>query len=313
MRAPAERPASTVAGGGRLAGSLFGLGAAIAYGGVVVVQRSLAKEDLPVPTVVGGRYAIASVILLAVLAASRRSLVPEPGERLRAALLGLVGYVVHSTLVYLALAHGTAAAVAMVFYLYPAVVAVLEIALRLRPPRLPALVAPVFSGIGVTVVVATGERVAISRAGIMLGLAAAGAVSVYLITSSHLIRRSNPMVTAAWVAGGVAVSMATGGVALAGFSLPGAAVGRLLLAGAATAAATTCVYAALRRLGAGPTAVFMALQALVALVLAAATLGEPMTAAQVLGGIALVAGAALAAAARGKPPAPEAISETPAP
>lgn len=313
MRAPAERPASTVAGRGRLAGSLFGLGAAIAYGGVVVVQRSLAKEDLPVTTVVGGRYAIASVILLAVLAASRRSLVPEPGERLRAALLGLVGYVVHSTLVYLALAHGTAAAVAMVFYLYPAVVAVLEIALRLRPPRLPALVAPVFSGIGVAVVVATGERVAISRTGIMLGLAAAGAVSVYLITSSHLIRRSNPMVTAAWVAGGVAVSMATGGVALAGFSLPGAAVGRLLLAGAATAAATTCVYAALRRLGAGPTAVFMALQALVALVLAAATLGEPMTAAQVLGGIALVAGAALAATARGKPPPPEGISETPAP
>ena len=314
MRAPAERPAPTApAGTGRLAGSLFGLGAAIAYGGVVVLQRSLAKEDLPVTTVVGGRYAIASVILLAVLAASRRSLVPEPGERLRAALLGLVGYVVHSTLVYLALAHGTAAAVAMVFYLYPAVVAVVEIALRLRPPRLPALVAPVFSGIGVAVVVATGERVAISRTGIMLGLAAAGAVSIYLITSSHLIRRSNPMVTAAWVAGGVGVSMATGGVALAGFSLPGAAVGRLLLAGAATAAATTCVYAALRRLGAGPTAVFMALQALVALVLAAVTLGEPMTAAQVLGGIALVAGAALAATARGKPPPPERISETPAP
>jgi drug/metabolite transporter (DMT)-like permease len=283
VRAPAARPASTVpAGTGRLAGSLFGLGAAIAYGGVVVVQRSLAKEDLPVTTVVGGRYAIASVILLAVLAVSRRSLVPEPGERVRAALLGLVGYVVHSTLVYLALAHGTAAAVAMVFYLYPAVVAVLEIALRVRPPRLPALVAPVFSGIGVAVVVASGGRVAISRTGIMLGLAAAGAVSVYLITSSHVIRRSNPMVTAAWVAGGVGVSMATGGVALAGFSLPRAAVGRLLLAGAATAAATTCVYAALRRLGAGPTAVFMALQALVALVLAAVTLGEPMTAAQVL-------------------------------
>ena len=71
---------------------------------------------------------------------------PEPGERLRAAMLGMVGYVVHSTLVYLALAHGTAAAVAMVFYLYPAVVAVLELVLRLRPPRLPVFLAPVLSG-----------------------------------------------------------------------------------------------------------------------------------------------------------------------
>ena len=313
VKAAAPRPAPGGAGTGRLAGSLFGLGAALAYGSVIVIQRSLAKEDLPVTTVVGGRYAMAAVILLGVLAATGRPLAPEPGERLRAALLGLVGYVVHSTLVYLALAHGTAAAVAMVFYLYPAVVAVLEIGLRLRPPRLLALLAPVLSGIGVTVVVASGERVSISRTGVVLGLAAAGAVSVYLITSSHLIRRSNPMVTAAWVAGGVGVSMGTGGVALAGFSLPGAAVGRLLLAGAATAAATTCVYAALRRLGAGPTAVFMALQSLVALVLAAVTLGEPMTPAQVFGGVALVAGATLAATARGKAPAPEAVPETPAP
>ena len=298
----------------RLVGSVFGVGAALSYGVVVVVQRSLAKEHLPVTTVVGGRYAIACILLLGLLAASGRSLAPEPGERLRAALLGLVGYVVHSTLVYLALGHGTAAAVSMVFYLYPAVVAVLEIAARLRPPRLPALMAPVLSGIGVATVVASGERVALSTTGAVLALAAALAVSVYLLTSSQLIRRSNPMVTAAWVAGGVALSMATGGTALAGFRLPGVAVGRLLVAGGATAAATTCVYAALRRLGAGPTAVFMALQSLVALVLAAVTLGEPMTAAQVFGGVALVAGAALAATARGRPEAPvERIVETSAP
>jgi drug/metabolite transporter (DMT)-like permease len=300
---------------GRLVGSLFGVGAAVAYGIVVVVQRSLAKEDLPVTTVVGGRYAIASVILMGVLAVSGRPLRPEPGERARAALLGLVGYVVHSTLFYLALAHGTAAAVAMVFYLYPAVVAVLEVALRLRPPRPAVLLAPVLSGIGVAVVVASGERVALSGTGVLLGLGAALAVSVYLLTSSHLIRRSNPMVTAAWVAGGVAVSMATGGVALAGFRLPAGSVGRLLLAGLATAAATTCVYASLQRLGAGPTAVFMALQSLVALVLAAVTLDEPMTAAQVVGGAALVAGAALAAT-RGRTPAAEAAApaaDTPTP
>ena len=296
----------------RLVGSLFGIGAAAAYGCVIVVQRSLAKDDLPVTTVVGGRYAIASVVLLTVLGLSRRPLMPEPGERLRAALLGMVGYVVHSTLVYLALAHGTAAAVAMVFYLYPAVVAVLELVLRLRPPRLPVLLAPVLSGIGVAAVVASGERVDISRTGVLLGLCAAFAVSVYLLTSSHLIRGSNPVVTAAWVAGGVGVSMATGGVALAGFSLPGEAVGRLLLAGALTAGATTCVYASLRRLGAGPTAVFLALQSLVALVVAAVTLGEPMTAAQIFGGAALIAGAALAATAKGKPPIPGPIAESPA-
>ena len=120
------RPATLRSQRDALVGSAFGVGAALSFGVVVVVQRSLAKEELPVSTVVGGRYLIASVLLFGALGASRRSLMPVPGERLRALLLGLVGYVVHSSLFYLALGHGTAAAVAMLFYLYPAVIAVIE-------------------------------------------------------------------------------------------------------------------------------------------------------------------------------------------
>jgi drug/metabolite transporter (DMT)-like permease len=282
----------------RLVGSALGLGAAISYGVVVVAERSLAKEHLPVATVVGGRYALACLVLLILLAVSGRPLRPAPGERVRAALLGLVGYVVNSSLFYLALGHGSAAAVAMLFYLYPAIIAVLEIAARLRPVSARSLLAPVLSGFGVAVVVANGGRVAITPAGAVLALSASLAVSIYLLASSRLIRRSHPMVTAAWVAGGVAVSMATVGTALSGYSLPADAIGRLVLASLATAAATTCVYAALLRLGAGPTAVFMALQALVALLLAGVILGEPVTVAQVFGGFALIVGAALASSAR---------------
>ena len=281
----------------RLVGATLGLGAAVSYGVVVVVQRSLAKEELPLATVVGGRFAIAGLLLLAALAACGRPLRPAPGERVRAGLLGLVGYVFHSSLFYLALQHGTAAAVAMIFYLYPAIIVVLELAAHRRPMRPEALAAPVVSGLGVATVVAVGERVAITATGVTLALAASVAVSVYLLASSHLIQRSNPLVTAAWVAGGVAVSMATGGTLLSGFSLPADAIPRLLLAGAATGAATTMVYATLPRLGAGPTAVFMTLQALVALVLADIFLGEPATRIQVAGGVALLIGAALASRA----------------
>jgi drug/metabolite transporter (DMT)-like permease len=277
-----------------IVGSVYGVGAALSFGVVVVVQRSLAKEDLPVATVVGGRYLIASVLLLAALAASRRPLLPAPGERLRALLLGLVGYVVHSTLFYLALGHGTAAAVAMLFYMYPAVIAVIELIARLRPLNWWSVAAPVLSGSGVAVVLASGQRVELTPVGAALALAASLAVSCYLLGSSRLIRRSNPMATGAWVAAGVAVSMSTGGTLLSGFALPGDAVGRLLLAGLTTASATACVYATLPRLGAGAAATFMALQSLVALVIAGITLHEPITVSHAVGGTALVAGAALA-------------------
>lgn len=281
-----------------LIGSAYGVGAALSFGVVVVVQRSLAKEDLPVATVVGGRYLIASVALFAALAASRRPLLPAPGERLRALLLGLVGYVVHSSLFYLALGHGTAAAVAMLFYLYPGVIAVIELVARLRPLNRRSVAAPVLSGFGVTVVLTSGQRVALSPLGAALALAASLAVSCYLLGSSRLIRRSNPMATGAWVAAGVAISMSSGGALLSGLSLPGDALARLLLAGLATASATACVYATLPRLGAGAAATFMALQSLVALVIAGITLHEPITVAHVVGGGALVAGAALASGSR---------------
>jgi drug/metabolite transporter (DMT)-like permease len=279
-------------------GSVYGVGAALSFGVVVVVQRSLAKEHLPVATVVGGRYGIASVLLFAALAASRRPLLPVPGERMRAVLLGLVGYVVHSSLFYLALGHGTAAAVSMLFYLYPAVIAVIELTARLRPVNSRSVAAPILSAFGVMVVLTAGQELSVSPAGVGLALAASVAVSCYLLGSSHLIRRSNPMATGACVAAGVAVSMSTGGTLLSGFSLPGDAVGRLLLAGLATAGATACVYATLLRLGAGAAAAFMALQSLVALVIAGITLHEPITIAHVVGGVALVAGAALASGSR---------------
>jgi drug/metabolite transporter (DMT)-like permease len=281
-----------------LAGSAYGIGAALSFGVVVVVQRSLAKEDLPVATVVGGRYFIASVLLITALAASRRPLLPVPGERLRAFLLGLVGYVIHSSLFYLALGHGTAAAVSMLFYLYPAVIAVIELAGRLRPLNRRSVTAPVLSALGVMVVITAGQELSVTPLGVGLALIASVAVSCYLLASSRLIRRSNPIATGAFVAAGVAVSMSTGGTLLSGFSLPGDAFGRLLLAGLATAGATACVYATLLRLGAGATAAFMALQSLVALVIAGITLHEPITFPQVVGGVALVAGAALASSSR---------------
>ena len=47
-------------GADRVLGTAWGVTAALSYGIVVVLQRSLAKEHLPVATVVGGRYAVAA-------------------------------------------------------------------------------------------------------------------------------------------------------------------------------------------------------------------------------------------------------------
>lgn len=283
-----------MARGEQRAGSLFGLLAALNFGVVVVALRSLARDQLPVASAVGGRYGIAAAILFVTLLLTRRSVLPAPGERLRPFLLGLVGYVIHSSLFYIALGHGTAGALAMIFYTYPSLIIVIELIARIRRPSSRSLVGPMLSTAGAALVVASGVAVQVELIGFGLAFAAAVSFSFYMLANRRLIRRSDPVATAAWVALGITTSMAAAGLSTSSVTFPTEALVPLAIAGAATAAATACVYAALLRLDAGAAAAFLPLQALVALALASVVLGEEITVAQVLGGTALVIGAGLA-------------------
>ncbi|HVF20557.1 MAG TPA: DMT family transporter [Mycobacteriales bacterium] len=286
----------------RLTGAVCALGSASAFGVTIVVQRSLAEDDLPVTTALGLRFGIAALALFAVLALRRESLLPAPGERRRAALLGIVGYATEAGVFYLALGRGSAGAVALLFYAYPALVVLLEAALRIRALTARTVAAVVLAGLGAVLVVIAGDEVDISGAGVLLALASAVCFSVYLLASNRLIVRSGARVTAAWVAAGASVALLVAGVATVGVSVPSEAVSRIVLNGLATAVAFALLYAALPLLGAGPTAVVMTMEAFVALVLAAAVLDEPIAGMQVLGGIGILAGAALVSTGQSKAP-----------
>lgn len=290
----------------RVLGALYALTAATAFGVTIVVQRSLAQEDVAVTTALGIRFGIAAALLFALLALRREPLRPEPGERVRAALLGVIGYATEAGLFYLALARGTAGAVALLFYAYPALVVVLEIASRAQPPRLRTLLSVALASAGAVLVVVAGDRVAISGAGVALALASAACFAVYLIASNRLIRRSRPRGTAAWVAAGASAALLVVGGATVGVDVPRDVLARLALNGGATALAFALLYAALPMLGAGPTAVVMTMEAFVAVVLGAVVLGERVSGLQVVGGIGIAAGAVLVSTAvtTKAPPAP---------
>lgn len=271
----------------------------------IVVQRSLAQDDLPVTTALSVRFGIAAVVLVAVLAVRREPLAPVRGERLRAALLGVVGYATEAGMFYLALGEGSAGAVALLFYAYPALVVLIEAGLRIRPLGARTLLAVALSSLGAVLVVIAGDQVEISTLGVLLALTSAACFSVYLVASNRLVVRSGARVTAAWVAGGASTALLVVGAATGGLEAPSGALLRLGLNGLATALAFALLYAALTRLGAGPTAVVMTMEAFVALVLAAAVLDEPVVALQVFGGVGILGGAALVSSGNTKaPPAP---------
>lgn len=276
--------------------------AAFSYGVTIVLNRSLAQaEDLGVATVLGIRFATAAAILLVAMALMGRPLLPAPGERIRVFLLGFIGYMFESTLFFMGLERGTAAAVALLFYAYPALVTLLELALGWTDFHRRTMVALVLSGLGTVLVVVAGGRVAISAMGVVLALGSAASFAVYFVVSGRIVRRSDAMATAAWVAAGAAVSFGIRAAVLGEVRSPAGHLPALLGNGLATAAAFVLMFAALRQLGASRTSVVMTMEAVFGILLAAVFLGEGIQPLQAVGGVGVLAATALIALARRVP------------
>ena len=103
------------------------------------------------------------------------------------------------------------------------------------------------------------------------------------------------MTTACWVAVGAAASSLMRGVVGGTLEMPSGHLLQIVGYGAVTAAAFGLTFAALARIGASHTAVVMTLEAVSTVVLAAIVLGEGISPAQALGGLAILAAAAVIA------------------
>jgi drug/metabolite transporter (DMT)-like permease len=287
----ADRPVERAA----TAGTLIAAGGAVSYGVTVVIGRDLASAGLDPATALGVRFGVAGIALLLVLAARRAPLRPLPGEWLRVLALGAIGYTTESTFFYLSLQRGTAAATALLFYVYPVLVSALEVARGHERPTKATALALCLSVVGSATVVAAGGDVSITTAGIAFALASAATYAVYLLVGHELGRRSDAMTAACWVAVGASMSSLARGAVTGTLSNPSGHMGQLVLYGVATAAAFALTFAALSRIGASRTAVVMTLEAISAVVLAAVFLDESIGLLQALGGMAVLAAAAIIA------------------
>lgn len=294
-------------------GTALAVAAAVSYGITIVCNRELATRGFGPLATLSVRFGTAGLALLAVLVVARRPLLPAPGERWRALALGMAGYAIESVLFYLAIQRGTAAAVALLFYSYPAIVAVLEVALgRVRPsPRL--AIALALSVTGTVLIVATAGRVEIQRAGVGFALAAAASFALYLLVSSNATPRTDSLTTGAWVALGAALSIGTAGALSGNLRSPGSSWWLMLVNGIATGAAFALLFAALKRMGASRTAIVMTMEAFAAVVLGALLLGERLRLPQAAGGAAILAATVLISSARqpAREPAPAAPEAPP--
>jgi drug/metabolite transporter (DMT)-like permease len=281
-------------------GALFVAFAAVLFGGTVVLGKLLANREYPVTSMLAIRFAIAATLLAATLAAIRQPLRPEAGEVRGLVALGAVGYATESALFFLALGHGTASAVTLLFFTYPALVAVYSAVLGMGVPGW-LTVGSLFAALaGAVLVVGSSGGLAVTGAGVAFALGSALSFSLYLVGAEVVIKRTSSLVAAMWVSGSASVALAT--MALLGGS------GRLpsgprewwpiIGMGAFTAAAFSSLFMGLRRLGAVRTSIVASLEPVAAAALAFAFLDEPLRTGTIAGGILILIASVTASLAR---------------
>ena len=294
MTVTAERAARAGVAASRLrTGTLAALGSALAYGSTVVIGRSLARDGLDGAPVLTCRFGL-SALLLVGFQLWRGSVAPPPGERLRTFGLGVL-YAGQARVFFAALGRGSAGAVALVFYSYPAMVALAELARRTTrwSARLGGALALSVGGV-VTVVAVEGDLF-ISATGVLFALGSAALFTTYLLAGDSLLDATDAVVKAAWISGGAALTLAA--VALgSGGDWPGLDRAPLLLGyGVANAAAFGLMFVALPRIGPTRTAVMLNFEVVSSVGLAAVVLDERFAPLQAIGGLGVVVGAILAA------------------
>lgn len=280
----------------------------VAFGAMALFARAAYAAGTSPITLLFLRFGIAAMCM-AVIVVVRRE--PLPSRRVIAglALMGGVGFVGQSFSFFTALTMANAGLVALLLYLYPAIVAVLS-ALFLHE-RLSALrataVIMAFAGTALTV----GPRPAGTPLGITLGIAAAFIYSAYIMAGTHLLRRSSPLSGSLVIMTSAAVVFGIINV-VRGPAFPQTAAGWWAAVGVATvstACAVTLFLVGITVIGPTRSSVLSTFEPITTVILAAIILGEPLGVATVLGGACIIGATVILARSRDGAAAPRVATD----
>ncbi|MGA2080350.1 MAG: DMT family transporter [Holophaga sp.] len=268
---------------------IFIIASALCFGTMPIFGRIAQGAGVPIPTLLVLRFAIGAACLWTILAC-RGEACPTGKWFLLLVAIGSLGLAGQAFCYFNALNLASVGLVTLLFYLYPAMVAVLA-RVVLRHP---------LTGLQITAVVLAlaGSALTIGKAGdgkplgIALAVASAVIYSAWILAGSRLPASVPPIAATAVITTSAAVVYACL-AALKGFQLPRSLAGWTGVLGLAlinSVLALLFFFEGLKRVGPVRASVYSTIEPVFALVLAAALLGEPITMLRVAGG-ALILGA----------------------
>jgi drug/metabolite transporter (DMT)-like permease len=209
--------------------------------------------------------------------------------------IGAMLYVLQSLCLFGALFYATVGLAVLLFYTYPAFVALLNWAITRKPLNQWQSIALGLSLAGCLMTVDWVHQEA-QLLGIVLGLGAGVSYALYLTTNTRLVLQGLPSTTsAAFILSGAATTVTGIAFLHQGVMVPHSGTAVYALAGlaiVATALPTALLYTGLQRLDIVSVAVLSTMEPISAIVMSILILGEPVGLGQVLGG-SLILGSAI--------------------
>lgn len=274
---------------------------AAGFGTLGVLGKYATGAGLSIPTVLAARFALATLLLWPVLAATG-DLRPLRGRHLLVAVaLGAAGYATMSGLYFVGLDYMTAGLVGIVLYTYPVVVTAMA-AVALDEPVTPRRVVAVGLAVGGVGLIAGADPAGADPRGVAAVLVAAVVYAAYITVGRAALSSVEPRVLTAHVLPAAAGSFLVVGSATGRLSVPTAPASWAVLVAIAllaTAVPILAFFAGLSRVGAGRASVVSTVEPVVTVALGAALLDEPVTLTTLAGGALVLGGVLVLEAERG--------------
>ncbi|RKG65543.1 EamA/RhaT family transporter [Corallococcus sp. CA054B] len=268
----------------RTAGFLLVALSGASFGALGLFARLAYAAGTDMPTLLFLRFTLAGLVLAGVMVAKGGR---WPRGRLLWGLVGLgaVGYFTEGSVYFIALQHASAGLVALLLYLFPALVALIQVALGREHLSRRRWLAVGLALCGTALTVDPGPDA--KPLGIGLGVLSAVIYALYVLSSARVAGPAGPLAASTVVP--LSAGVAFGALMLVkGPAFPqtlggwGAVAGLALLS---TVVAMLTFFAGLKRIGPVNTSLLSTLEPVMAVVLGAIFLGERLSLRQGLGGL----------------------------
>ena len=263
---------------------IFVVISAIAFGAIPVFARAAYNAGSDPISVLFFRFSIASIIMIPFIAVQK---IPFPRGRflLGLMLMGGIGYVGQSFCYFTALTMASAGLVAILLYLYPAIVVILSSLLfkeRITGLKVSALILAL-TGTVLTIGLGGGG----SLLGIALAMTAPFIYSAYILAGSKITKEVEILSSSTVVM--ISASFVFGTfIAVKGLNMPQTLVGWggvLAIALISTVIAIIAFFAGLKRVGPTNASMLSTFEPVTTVVLAAIVFGEEIGLMRIMGGI----------------------------